>query len=299
MRSILIIGGFGMLGFEVLREFRKTNYKIHATYRSKADLNIFKKKFKNEFRIQFHQFDIKKFKKRELEKIIQKKDFIINCAGVIKPYIDEKNIKNITNAVLVNSIFPHHLNSLATKLNTKIFQIATDCVYSGKIGNYSEKDNHDATDVYGKTKSLGEVRSPNFYNLRCSIIGNEIKNNKSLVEWFKNSKKESILNGFSDHLWNGITTNAYAKILRSIIENNIQIPNFIHIVPKNKLTKYTLLKLFKKTFKRNDLTIIKTKSPQTINRTLKTIYVKKNLEIWRKSSFFKIKKIENLIENLK
>ncbi len=288
-----------MLGSEVLREFTKTNYKIHATYRSKADLNKFKKKLKKKFKIKFHQFDIKNFKNKELEKIIQKKEFIINCAGIIKPYIDEKNIKSINNAILVNSLFPHQLNSIAKKTNTKIFQIATDCVYSGNVGNYSENDNHDATDVYGKTKSLGEVRSLNFYNLRCSIIGNEIKNNKSLVEWFKNSKKESTLNGFSDHLWNGITTNAYAKIIRSIIENNIQIPNFIHIVPKNKLTKYTLLKLFKKTFKRDDLTIIKTKSSQTITRTLKTIYVKKNLEIWKKSLFFKIEKIEKLIEGLK
>ena len=182
--------------------------------------------------------------------------------------------------------------------NTKIFQIATDCVYSGKKGNYSENDNHDATDIYGKTKSLGEVSSPNFYNLRCSIIGNEIKNNKSLVEWFKNSKKGSALNGFSDHLWNGITTNAFAKITRSIIENNIQIPNFIHIVPKNKLTKYTLLKLFKKKFRRKDLTINKIKSHQKVIRTLKTIYLKKNIEIWKKSLFLKVEKIENLVKDL-
>ena len=142
------------------------------------------------------------------------------------------------------------------------------------------------------------MSSPNFYNLRCSIIGNEIKNNKSLVEWFKNSKKGSTLNGFSDHLWNGITTNAFAKITRSIIENNIQIPNFIHIVPKNKLTKYTLLKLFRKKFRRNDLTINKIKSHQKVNRTLKTIYVKKNLEIWKKSLFLNVEKIENLVKDL-
>ncbi len=299
MKSILIIGGLGMLGSEVLKEFANTNYNIHATYRSKADLNSFKNIFKkNKIRIRFHQFDIRNFLNKRLINIIKKKEIIINCAGIIKPYIDEKDIKSIDNAILVNSRFPHYLNFLAKTTNAKIFQIATDCVYSGKKGNYSENDNHDATDVYGKTKSLGEVSSPNFYNLRCSIIGNEIKNNKSLVEWFKNSKKGSTLNGFSDHLWNGITTNAFAKITRSIIENNIQIPNFIHIVPKNKLTKYTLLKLFRKKFRRNDLTINKIKSHQKVNRTLKTIYVKKNLEIWKKSLFLNVEKIENLVKDL-
>ena len=51
----------------------------------------------------------------------------------------------------------------------KIFQIATDCVFDGEKGNYSELDSHNARDVYGKSKSLGEVNNKNFYNLRCSF----------------------------------------------------------------------------------------------------------------------------------
>jgi len=300
MKSILIIGGLGMLGSQVLKEFTKTKYKIYATYRNKIDLNKFKKEKNNKkLKVVFYKFDIKNHKKKDLEKIIYKKDFIINCAGVIKPYIDEGDFKSVENAIQINSVFPHSLSSAAKKLNTKIYQIATDCVFSGLKGNYTENDNHDATDTYGKTKSLGEVKSPNFFNLRCSIIGHELKNNKSLIEWFKNSKKGSILKGFNDHLWNGITTNAFAKIVRSIIDNNIQIPNNLHIIPKDKVTKYELLKSFKKFFKRDDLTIIKTKSSQTVTRTLKTNHIKKNLELWRKSLYFKIEKIDKLVEEIK
>ena len=300
MKSILIIGGLGMLGSQVLKEFVKTKYKIYATYRNNTDLNKFKKNENNKnFNVTFYKFDIKNYKKKDLEKIIYKKDFIINCAGIIKPYINEANFHSVENAIQINSIFPHFLNYNVKKYNTKIYQIATDCVFAGLKGNYTENDNHDATDVYGKTKSLGEVKSPNFYNLRCSIIGHELKNNKSLIEWFKNSKKGSNLNGFYDHLWNGITTNAFAKIVRSIIENNIQIPNTLHIIPKDKVTKYQLLNFFKIYFKRDDLTIIKTKSSQTVTRTLKTKYVKKNLEIWKKSLYLKIKKIEKLVEEIK
>ena len=300
MKSILIIGGLGMLGSQVLKEFTKTKYKIYATYRNKIDLNKFKKEKNNKkLKVVFYKFDIKNHKKKDLEKIIYKKDFIINCAGVIKPYIDEGDFKSVENAIQINSVFPHSLSSAAKKLNTKIYQIATDCVFSGLKGNYTEYDNHDATDTYGKTKSLGEVKSPNFFNLRCSIIGHELKNNKSLIEWFKNSKKGSILKGFNDHLWNGITTNAFAKIVRSIIDNNIQIPNNLHIIPKDKVTKYELLKSFKKFFKRDDLTIIKTKSSQTVTRTLKTNHIKKNLELWRKSLYFKIEKIDKLVEEIK
>ncbi len=301
MKSVLIIGGLGMLGSQVLKEFLNSRYNIHVTYRNEKELSKFKKDFdeKNKFKINFIKFDIKNYKDNYLKKITYNKNFIINCAGIIKPYINENDIKSIKNAIYVNSIFPHHLNLLIKKTNTKIYQIATDCVFSGLKGNYTEQDNHDATDVYGKTKSLGEVKSPNFFNLRCSIIGKEFKNNKSLVEWFRNSKKGSTLNGFSDHLWNGITTSAYAKIVRSILDNNIKIPNFIHIIPKNKVSKYELLKLFKKIYKRNDITIIKTISSNKINRTLTTEHMEKNIEIWRKSSFSKIQKIQKIVEELK
>ena len=300
MKSILVIGGLGMLGSQVLIEFSQSKYKIHATYRNEVDLKKFKKIQKErKINVIFHKIDIKNCKKKDWEKIIYKKNFIINCAGVIKPYINESDIKSVENAIQINSIFPHFLNSIAKKFNIKIYQIATDCVFSGLRGNYSENDNHDATDIYGKTKSLGEVKSPNFFNLRCSIIGKKKKNNKSLIEWFKSSKKKSTLNGFSDHLWNGITTNAFAKITKSIIENDIQIPNNIHILPKDKVNKYDLLKLFKKSFNRYDLTIIKTKSSKVITRTLKTIHIKKNMELWKKSAYLKVEKIEKLVGEIK
>ena len=78
--------------------------------------------------------------------------------------------------------------------NVKIYQIATDCVFSGTVGNYNEMAKHDALDVYGKTKSLGEVNIKNFFNIRVSIIGKELDTKNSLVEWFlSNEKKEKIL----------------------------------------------------------------------------------------------------------
>jgi dTDP-4-dehydrorhamnose reductase len=61
----------------------------------------------------------------------------------------------------------------------KVIQIATDCVFSGSNGSYLETDPHDATDVYGKTKSDGEIESSAVMQLRCSIIGRENKGKKS------------------------------------------------------------------------------------------------------------------------
>jgi dTDP-4-dehydrorhamnose reductase len=301
MKRILIFGSTGMLGSEVLKVFAKEKkFIVSATYKNKKSLNILKKNFnlflKN--KIKFIKFDVTNYKNKSLKECLGNNQHIINCIGVIKPYIDEKNKKS-RNALLVNSIFPHNLNEInKSHENAKIYQIATDCVFSGREGSYLENSEHDALDIYGKTKSLGEVNDKNFFNIRCSIIGNEIGNYKSLVEWFKMQKINTKINGFSNHLWNGITTYVFAEIIKTIILKKIYIPNLIHIVPKNKISKFELLKLFKKIFNRKDITIKKILSNKKTDRTIGTIHYSSNKLIWKKSIFKKCLNMKDIVDTL-
>ena len=301
MKRILIFGSTGMLGSEVLKVFAKEKkFIVSATYKNKKSLNILKKNFnlflKN--KIKFIKFDVTNYKNKSLKECLGNNQHIINCIGLIKPYIDEKNKKS-RNALLVNSIFPHNLNEInKSHENAKIYQIATDCVFSGREGNYLENSEHDALDIYGKTKSLGEVNDKNFFNIRCSIIGNEIGNYKSLVEWFKMQKINTKINGFSNHLWNGITTYVFAEIIKTIILKKIYIPNLIHIVPKNKISKFELLKLFKKIFNRKDITIKKILSNKKTDRTIGTIHYSSNKFIWKKSIFKKCLNMKDIVDTL-
>ena len=93
-------------------------------------------------------------------------------------------------------MLPHQLARKAESSGAKVIQIATDCVYSGKKGEYVESDEFDPLDVYGKTKSLGEVTSPGVYHLRCSIIGPEPKEHKFLLDWFLGQPKNARVNGY-------------------------------------------------------------------------------------------------------
>ena len=179
----------------------------------------------------------------------------------------------------------------------KNFQIATDCVFDGEKGNYSELDSHNARDVYGKSKSLGEIKNKNFYNLRCSIIGKEIKNFKSLIDWFLSNKKNSKINGFTNHLWNGVTTKYFAKVVHILVRFNLKIPNLIHIVPNNKITKYQLLKLLSKKFKRNDLIISKVRTKIKVDRSLSSISKKYIIKINRLMGYNKSPSISEIIKN--
>ena len=50
-----------------------------------------------------------------------------------------------------------------------MIHVTTDCVFSGKDGNYNENSIHDETNDYGISKSLGELCDTTI--IRTSIIG--------------------------------------------------------------------------------------------------------------------------------
>lgn len=295
MKKVLILGGLGMLGKSFIEEFNDSKYQVYSTYK-----DIKNKKLANKYNfVIWKNLNFQIAKDAEIKKFLKQFHIIINCIGIIKPYIDENNADSINTALKINSIFPFKLSKFVKK-NVPIYQIATDCVFSGKSYKaYSETSDHDAVDTYGKSKSLGEINKKNFFNIRCSIIGNEIKSKKSLIEWFKSNKKCSKINGFKNHKWNGVTTDVFAHLVKTIIEKKIKIPNKLHLLPKDIINKYKLLLLLKNKFKRNDLIIRPINASVEINRTLRSKFVEKNIEIWKKSKFKKKLTIAEMIKLIK
>lgn len=221
--------------------------------------------------------------------------WIINCIGIIKPYIDQNNPGSIENAIRINSEFPFLLASAAEKIGAKVIQIATDCVYSGAHGSYRESDLHDATDVYGETKSSGEVPALNVMHLRVSIIGPEVGRSTSLLEWFRNQPNGAKLNGFTDHIWNGVTTHVFGKICLGIIKNNSFRPGPHHLIPKDNVTKAELLRIFVRAFNRPDIVISDHVNPVGIDRTLVTDDLEFNNILWRQAGYASPPTIEEMV----
>jgi dTDP-4-dehydrorhamnose reductase len=116
-------------------------------------------------------------------------NYVINCIGIIKPYINDSDTQQTETAFEINGAFPNRLQAWATKRGAKVIQIATDCVFSGSKGKYLESNKHDALDVYGKSKSLGEAKGGSMMHLRVSIIGPEVDRNSSLLEWVRINPK--------------------------------------------------------------------------------------------------------------
>jgi dTDP-4-dehydrorhamnose reductase len=209
--------------------------------------------------------------------LIREFDYCINCIGIIKPFCKDEDPDGVENAIVINSLFPHKLGKLGLSSQTAIIQIATDCVFSGNIGNYHEDHPSDALDAYGKSKKLGEVINGSTLNIRCSIVGPEKSGFMSLLEWFLRNPKGSNLLGFNHHLWNGVTTLQFAKLMEIIIMKNLfeellKISEVLHFTPNETVTKYELLNIFNEVFAK-DFTIAKVEEEgRGVDRTLTSKY---------------------------
>lgn len=171
---------------------------------------------------------------------------VINCIGKIK-----QKTNDAFTLLWSNSILPMELNR-SLKSGHFLVQPSTDCVFSGNKGsNYSVEEFNDAEDIYGWSKSLGEQalhNRPKTLILRVSIIGPDCNSDKGLLSWFLNLKDGSAIKGYTNHLWNGITTLEWCKFVENYISNNA-MDNFrfntIQLGTKETHTKFEMLNIFK------------------------------------------------------
>lgn len=249
MVKVLVLGSTGMLGNAVGKHFlEQEKYETILTYRNEQVSYGKNKLF----------FDVGKSKINDLPEV----DYIINCVGVIKPFIHNDEEKS----VYINSLFPHQLAKHCKEKGIKLLHITTDCVFSGTKGNYRERDQHDCLDFYGKSKSLGEP-SKDCMVIRTSIIGEEIHKDASLISWVKSMKGKKI-KGFTNHLWNGVTTKQYAKICQNVIENSLYTEGLYH-VSSNPVSKFELVKMIDQKFELG-ITVEQMETTESVDRTLST-----------------------------
>jgi dTDP-4-dehydrorhamnose reductase len=235
MEKVLILGATGMLGHKLMqvlpRKFDVTGTVRGNTARYKNhpvldDMTLLSD-------IQAGNFD------SIIGAVAQTHpDVIINCIGIIKQHLSAKDpIQSIS----INALFPHRLARLCQASGTRLIHISTDCVFSGKKGDYSEDDIPDPEDLYGRTKLLGEVATPECLTIRTSIIGRELQGGLGLIDWFLSQKGKNI-RGFVGAKYTGFTTLEMAEIIIDVIKNRPGLSGVWH-VSSNPISKYDLLNL--------------------------------------------------------
>ena len=217
-----------------------------------------------ENRINNYDCDVTNF--NSLFNIIKKirPDYIINCVGILI----KGSTTDPSNAILINSLLPHKLLEYSKAVGSKLIHISTDCVFDGLKGSYIETDSKTAQDIYGLSKSLGEINDSENLTLRTSIIGPELKNNgEGLFSWFIKQKGE--VNGFTESIWGGVTTLVLADvIIKSIIDG---LTGLIHVTNREPISKFNLLNLIKEKFNLTDVKLVSVPGKKS-DKSLKTNY---------------------------
>ena len=291
MTKVLILGATGMLGSAVLQVFSNFHGQVIATRRRNAIVAV-------QSDVEVREFDAESDPISSVASDLGPEDFIINCIGLVKAHIDDSTSIDVQRAITLNALLPHKIQNLVATSGAKVIQIATDCVFSGALGSYKEDDAHDAPDVYGKTKSLGEVCSPEFMNIRVSIIGPELSGHRSLYDWVRLQPRDAKINGFTDHIWNGITNNAFARLSRGLIESELFRAGVTHVLPSSQHTKAELVQLIAKSADRNDIVILPGPSGAAVDRTLKTNDLNFNHKLWLAGGYGEVPSIAQLLAEI-
>jgi dTDP-4-dehydrorhamnose reductase len=233
---ILILGAAGMLGHTLLNELSKQKgLTVYGTVRCSdglpwaCDSEVFEKIIQG--------VDVENF-----DTIIQamasaRPDVVINCIGLIKR---APRAEDPLSVITINAKLPHRISLVCKAVGARMIHFSTDCVYDGTTGNYPEEAPANATDLYGRTKFLGEVKENHCVTVRTSIIGHELQGKRGLLEWFL--AQEGPVRGFTRAIFSGFPTVEIARILAEYIFPNYSLYGLYH-VSSEPISKHELLSM--------------------------------------------------------
>jgi dTDP-4-dehydrorhamnose reductase len=233
---VLVLGAYGMLGHRLLLQLTK-RHDVNGTCRR------IKEAIPDSFlprELLIEGVDANIF--ASVAGCVSKTDpdAVVNCIGIVKQsYLAGSPVPSI----IINSLFPHQLAGLCAERGIRVLHFSTDCVFSGKKGNYGLDDLHDAVDLYGKTKSLGELDRTEGVTIRSSIIGRELDSSNGLLEWFASQRGKKV-RGFTNAIFSGFTTNEMANVVESVLDKTGL--GGVYQVASAPISKFDLLVLVKK-----------------------------------------------------
>ena len=234
--KVMVIGVSGMLGsasFKVLSEDR--NIEVTGTARNDSVKKYFSPQLRERIIAEVDILD-----NDALIRVIDqiKPDVVINCAGLIKQLAPANDPLVI---LPVNAMFPHRLSDLCELSGARLVHISTDCVFDGNKGGYTESDISNATDLYGKSKYIGELHSaPHAITLRTSIIGHELTSQNALIEWFL--AQTGSIKGYTRAVFSGLPTVELSRVIKDFVIPRTDLSGLYH-VSADPISKFDLLSL--------------------------------------------------------
>jgi dTDP-4-dehydrorhamnose reductase len=281
MKRLIVLGANGMLGSEVVRIAEVNSIPVVAISRSSEV-----------------PFDVESM---EFEQVARKlglseNDWLVNCIGWIaqKSHGDKKEDKRL--ATLLNTNLPDQLSRSKAQLGFNWIQIATDCVFKGDKGNYSESDAMDAEDLYGLSKIAGEHLSQGAIQIRCSIVGRDVRTSSGIYSWFKSAASKGPVKGYVNQHWNGVTATAFARLSIGMLNNDWTTPVSQHWLPRDAVNKFELLELFAKSLGLTPRGVAPVHATDSVNRILVTENPTASDVLWKLAGYSQVPTIDELCQ---
>ncbi len=264
---ILILGGDGMLGHRLHMHLLQRDHDVRVTLRrGLADYA--------RYELFTPENSYTGVEVRDQGKLLEafanfRPEAVVNAVGIVK---QRGAAKEAIPSLEVNSLLPHRLALLCRAAGARLVHMSTDCVFSGRRGNYTEEDIPDPEDLYGRTKLLGEVAEPGCVTLRTSILGLELSRKTGLIEWFLAQKGTTIW-GFTKAIYAGLTTAEMSRVIERVLVEHPELSG-VWQVASEPISKYDLLVRFSEILGRDDVNIVPEDSVR-IDRSLSALAFEK------------------------
>lgn len=252
--KVVILGGSGMLGHKVVQAFAPVARTV-VTSRASLPPGL------APALEAISGVDVSRFEATERILETQRPDVVVNCIGIVKQLAEGRDP---VASIEINSLFPHRVARACRSIGARLIHVSTDCVFSGRHGRYVEGDFPDASDLYGRTKLLGEVGDEGAITLRTSIVGREIRATSGLVEWFL-SNRGGVVEGYTEAIFSGLTTAELARVILRVARDHAGLAGVYH-VSAEPISKFDLLTLVNDAFRAN--VTIRASSEVRIDRSL-------------------------------
>jgi dTDP-4-dehydrorhamnose reductase len=233
MQKVVVLGAHGMLGHVLALEMReRSDIDLLVTTRSNREID-------SPLLDEISSIHLDAMSEPDIKRVVEyvRPDAVINCIGVVK---QRPEAHDPVVSLKINSLFPHLVANACAQVNARMIHVSTDCVFDGRKGSYVEEDLTNATDLYGRSKALGEVfEHQHTLTIRTSIIGHELASRLGLLEWALS--QDDPIAGYESVLFSGLST---VELSRLIIEEIVQpkVRAGLFHVAGPKISKADLLK---------------------------------------------------------
>lgn len=237
---ILVLGVSGMLGNAMFRVLAQGGlHEVYGSVRSASAKNFFSRDLADNI---ITGIDVENADALARLFLHVRPDAVINCIGLVKQLAEADDPLS---ALPINALLPHRLARLCELVRARLVHISTDCVFSGRKGNYQETDEADAQDLYGRSKLIGEVEYPHTVTLRTSLIGHELDGSHGLIGWFL--AQQGTVKGFTRAIFSGLPSCELARVIRDQILPHTDLHGIYHVAAQ-PISKFDLLEIVNRAY---------------------------------------------------